>query len=203
MCKKLKVVTRGHTKYHESMENFLDSQIYSLEEEKEAAPSGNGKSLKDIWASKSAWYIKIWESIKHIFSKIVDFFKGLVQKFVDWWNRKHGNSEDNVKELESIANDQEAMKRLNDWFETADWEHQSEDGYIPVSKSVIENLKNQLNGFIIVCQKFTSAVNETVNSNKMDPTVYNHVNEMNSKLCEFLSISAPPKFTNGGKELST
>lgn len=202
MCKKLKVVTRGHTKYHESMENFLDSQIYSLEEEKEAAPSGNGNSLKDIWASKSAWYIKIWESIKHIWSKIVEFVKQLIGKFVKWWKGKSQNGND-IKQLEDLSNDPEALKRIGDWFSSADWEFKSDHGIIPVNGEVIKNLKASLDDFTRntgIPMKFKNAVNETVRAQAINSEVVERVNEITAELANFLHVHLPPKFSTNKKE---
>ena len=208
MCKKLRNITRGYTRYQDSIESYLSHEISMEEAQEQENPNNDSKvENKPTDASngeqntekKMAWYKRIWEAIKRIINNIVMWIKKKIAKFCAWFYNKYCKG---IPELEEIMGNPQKRAEAEKEFEKFSYENQSEDGIIELTPNIGENINKKLDEYKTICTKFALAVGEVVNKNNLSDEILNHFFQVCYAQGSILKINIP-KYNGNVKQYIT
>jgi len=208
MCKKLRNITRGYTRYQDSIESYLSHEISMEEAQEQENPNNDSKvENKPTDASngeqntekKMAWYKRIWEAIKRIVNNIIMWIKKKIAKFCAWFYNKYCKG---IPELEEIMGNPQKRAKAEKEFEKFSYENQSEDGIIELTPNIGENINKKLDEYKTICTKFALAVGEIVNKNDLSDEILNHFFQICYAQGAILKVNVP-KYNGNVKQYIT
>jgi hypothetical protein len=201
MCKKLRNVTRGYTKYQDSIESYLNHEI-SMEEAQKEENSNNDKvedkPENENSEKKAAWYIRLWEGIKNIFRAIWKWILERIQAIKAHFSKKE-NSVSN-EEMEQLQNaDPEAFSKFVSELNNMDFENKSEDGVIVLNNKIADNIINSIKSYEVICKKLNGVSAEISRSNDVKGEYFDHMNQILRGACTLVGAQNPPNISQFDK----
>lgn len=202
MCKKLRNITRGYTKYQDSIESYLNHEI-SMEEAQKEENSDNDKvedkPENENSEKKAAWYIRIWEGIKKVFRAIWKWILERINAIKNHF-RKNEDSLSN-DEMNQIKNENpEAFNDFVNGLNSLYYESKSEDGAIKLEGNTADSLSKSIQSYETLCKKLVIISNEISNTDVVKADYFNHMMQILQGACSIVSIKAPPMISNFDKD---